>query len=550
MSQSSSLNTLEEFRHLFIRAISELQGNPAQALVVVAGARVVGYVVKNLLAPSYYGNIDGPPGASYISGHILNLFAPSGLLFHDNLQDTYGGVSRVKGMFGSDQLYISDPRALHEILVKEHESVFLHPQFIYDFNNVAFGPGIVSVAGAAHKAQRKMLNPVAKFYLIAQDLNDALIKDLGDATSKETDLLNWCNVTALELIGQAGLGHSFGLFNGVRSPYSVAVKQYLPTFCEIAPFRGIFNMMYRLPSAALRRKIVEYTPVASVQRMKNIIDIQDAQAQAILRQKKADLLDQTLEKPNDIMSVLLNANMEAPESERLPENQLLGQMNTLIFAGHETTSGALARVLHLLSQNQTIQSRLRAELSNISPTADYDELNALPYLDAVCREVLRIYPPGVILERQPNKDWVIPLRYPITGKDGSELRAIKVKKGTHIYLGVREANRCKETWGQDADEFRPERWLETLPSSVADAKTPGVYSSMMTFSAGPRACIGFKFSLLELKIVLSSLIRSFEFSPSTTPIEWRMTGAMAPYEVGAKEHGDKAKLPLCVTVVS
>ncbi|KAG9078296.1 cytochrome P450-dit2, partial [Ceratobasidium sp. 370] len=380
---------------------------------------------------------------------------------------------------------------------------------------------------------------VAKFYLIAQDLNDALIKELGDTTSKETDLLYWCNVTALELIGQAGLGHTFGLFNGVRSPYSVAVKQYLPTFCEIAPFRGIFNLMYRLPSAALRRKIVEYTPITVVQRMKNIIDIQDDQAQAILRQKKAGLLDQALEKPNDIMSVLLKANMEAPESERLPEDQLLGQMN-----------GALARVLHLLAQNPVIQNRLRAELCSFPATVDYDELHSLSYLDAVCREVLRLYPPGVILERQPNKDWVIPLRYPIKAKDGSELREIKVKKGTHIYLGLREANRCKETWGQDADVFRPERWLETLPGSVADAKTPGVYSSMMTFSAGPRACIGFKFSLLELKIVLSSLIRSFEFSPSTTPVEWRMTGAMAPYEVGAKEHGDSSKLPLRVTIVS
>ncbi|KAG8703415.1 cytochrome P450-dit2 [Ceratobasidium sp. 394] len=147
MSQSSPLNSLEEFRHLFIHTFFELQNNPAQALAVVAGTLVVGYMVKDLLAPSYYDNIDGPPGASYISGHILNLFAPSGLLFHDNLQDTYGGVSKVKGMFGSDQLYISDPRALHEILVKEHESVFLHPQFIYNFNNVAFGPGIVSVAG-------------------------------------------------------------------------------------------------------------------------------------------------------------------------------------------------------------------------------------------------------------------------------------------------------------------------------------------------------------------------------------------------------------------
>ncbi|KAG9117684.1 cytochrome P450-dit2 [Ceratobasidium sp. 392] len=495
MSQSPHASKLEEFLRLFIRAGSQLQNDPIQAVVALVGALVIGYTIKKLVTPSYYSNIDGPPGGSLIYGHMLDLFSPFGLPFHDHLQDTYGSVSKVKGMFGSDQLYISDPRALHEILVKEHESVFRHIQFHYDFNKLSFGPGILAVTGDVHKAQRKasldwifrgtLSNnrkkldvkscvyckthewfvakvllclilaeliskyQVSRFHLIAQDLKDAITNELRDKNSNETDLLSWCNITALELVGQA-----------------------------------------------------------------------------------------------------VKANADATESERLPEDQLLGQMNTLIFAGHETTSGALARVLHLLAQNRDMQGRLRAEINDIPPTAGYEQIHSLPYLDAVCREVLRIYPPGVIMERQPAKDWVIPLRYPIKGKDGSELREIKVKKGTLIYLGVREANRCKETWGADADVFWPERWLDTLPSSVSDARTPGVYSSMMTFSAGPRACIGFKFSLLELKIVLLTLIRSFEFSPSKTPVEWRMTGAMGPYEVGAKEHGENPKLPLCVSVIA
>lgn len=106
-------------------------------------------------------------------------------------------------------------------------------------------------------------------------------------------------------------------------------------------------------------------------------------------------------------------------------------------------SGALARVLHLLSLNPDIQDRLRDEL-NVAPSlADYNELHSLKYLDAVCREVLRIYPPATMVERQALKDVIVPLRYPVKGKDGRELKEIPIKKGTHIYVGIRGANRCK-----------------------------------------------------------------------------------------------------------
>src|ERR1700750_574047 len=106
-------------------------------------------------------------------------------------------------------------------------------------------------------------------------------------------------------------------------------------------------------------------------------------------------------------------------------------------------SGALARVLHLLSMNSSIQDRLRDELNSAPSSLDYNELHSLEYLDAICREVLRLYPPATMIERQPMKNWVVPLRYPVKGKDGKMLREIEIKKGTQIYVALREANRCK-----------------------------------------------------------------------------------------------------------
>ena len=76
---------------------------------------------------------------------------------------------------------------------------------------------------------------------------------------------------------------------------------------------------------------------------------------------------------------------------------------TFILAGMDTTSNALSRILHLLAQTPSVQDRLRAELNPATAggTADldYDGLMSLPYLDAVCRETLRVYAPSIATSR-------------------------------------------------------------------------------------------------------------------------------------------------------
>lgn len=543
---------------LFELAFERAQSNPGEACAIAGGILLGGYVLKRILNPSLYRNIDGPDSHSFIYGHLRSLYSPLGLPFHDSLQDSYGSLSKVKGWFGDDRLYISDPRALQEILVKENDTAFQRTRAFLDFSNLAFGPGLLATAGAVHKTQRKMMNPVftsthmralvPTFELIAQDLKGAINNELEGSGSKDLDMLQWCSAAALELIGQAGIGHTFGIFQGAESVYNHAIKSFLPALNDLLPFQPIMMLIYNMRPASWRRKIAESVPHRGVQRLKEIIDIQDEQAQAILRDKKDNLhISRGGDEPSDIMSILIQANQQAAEGERLPEDQLLGQMNTFIFAGHETTSGALARVLHILSLDQGMQDRLRAELQATPSNLDYNELNALEYLDAICHELLRLYPPLTTTEREAIKDWVLPLRYPVKGKDGREIREVKVKKGTQIYIAMRQANRCKETWGEDADEFKPERWLKDLPSSVAESRTPGVYSSLMTFLAGPRACIGFRFSLLELKVMLVMLVRSFRFAPAGTAVEWRLGQTMCPFELGVKLEELHPRLPLNVT---
>ena len=105
---------------------------------------------------------------------------------------------------------------------------------------------------------------------------------------------------------------------------------------------------------------------------------------------------------------------------------------------------------------------------------------------------------------------IMPISEPIIGNDGNLMKEILVPAGTEIVIGIRPINKDKAIWGEDAEEFKPERWLSPLPSSVTDARIPGVYANLwvfvfwlvgsengneadcvcrMTFNGGGRACM-------------------------------------------------------------
>jgi cytochrome P450 len=193
----------------------------------------------------------------------------------------------------------------------------------------------------------------------------------------------------------------------------------------------------------------------------------------------------------------------------MTDDDVLAQVPTFLVAGHETTSTATTWALFALTQCPEAQVKLRNELLAVetdNPTMD--ELNALPYLDAVVRETLRIHPPVASTIRVATQDDVLPLNEPVKDRNGNILESIMIKKGQTFLIPILPLNRSKSIWGDDALEFKPERW-EKAPEAAATI--PGVWGNMMTFLGGPRACIGYRFALIEMKALLFALIRAFEF---------------------------------------
>ncbi|RAG81959.1 cytochrome P450 [Streptacidiphilus pinicola] len=190
----------------------------------------------------------------------------------------------------------------------------------------------------------------------------------------------------------------------------------------------------------------------------------------------------------DVLARLLAARDE--DGNRLTERQVRDEAVTLWGAGHETTSTALTWCWYLLSASPDVRGRLTAELDRVlaGRMPSYDDYDQLSWTRQVIKEALRLYPPA----------WVLP---PRTARDGVTLGGTPIPAGTTIWCSPWSTQRDPR-WFPDPDVFRPERWDMERPESVPE-------HAWFPFGGGPRTCLGARFALVEMTLVLATLAQRF-----------------------------------------
>lgn len=169
-----------------------------------------------------------------------------------------------------------------------------------------------------------------------------------------------------------------------------------------------------------------------------------------------------------------------------------------LFGGRFGIGIVLAWALLELSKHPTVLAKLRCELDNLNAATEFPDFQTLatrtPYLDAVLHEIHRLFPPVHATARVINK--------PITleAKDGT---SVQLEKGMIVYISIYHLHHDKTIWGEDVDEFVPERFLSE--------QAPHKRSGYMPFLYGRRACVGREFSLLVEKTFLVEFLRVWEF---------------------------------------
>ncbi|KAK7043765.1 hypothetical protein VNI00_008377 [Paramarasmius palmivorus] len=520
-------------------------------------------------------NVRGPPRHDFLFGNILQLMSANGYNFHADLAQNYGKVVKIHSLLGAKDLYVFDHAAMESILVKQ-EPIFNMPDALLAANRLIFGPCLVSTsgkhiflpapalfvetkAGAQHRRGRKIMNPVfsparLKEMLpiiteIAHQTSNAMTSSVGQGS--ELDMSSILESTSLEFIGQAGLGHSF---TTSKSDALHNMKELLQAAKRLIIPMQVLPLLMKILPPKFRRLLIDYVPLPDLRIARDLVDILDKTSRDILFRKRQALdagdalVAEQIGQGKDVTSLLMKAvALDESGNIRLTEDELLGQMNVILFAGTDTTSTAMARCLQELSLHPEVQDKLRQEVTIACShgNLDFDQLNALPLLEAICRETLRMYPPAITSSRQALENTVIPLSEPMTGEDGKTITELFIPKGTLVHIGIKAANQDRSVWGMDATEWKPERWF-SLPKTVTDAKIPGVYpklcvfislhwrivdglsNSSMTFIGGPRGCIGFRFAEMTMKVFLVTLVKKFVFSPSKKDIVWKLGVAEAP----------------------
>jgi cytochrome P450 len=187
---------------------------------------------------------------------------------------------------------------------------------------------------------------------------------------------------------------------------------------------------------------------------------------------------------DDILSLMLRARYE--DGAPMDDADVIDELRTLLIAGHETTAVALAWALHWLHCHPEALARVRAELGPLGPTPAAEAVAALPFLEAVCHETLRLRPVLLGVVRR--------LRVPF------ELAGHRLPPGVAVMASIFLAQRSPAVFPAP-DRFVPERFLERSYS-------PYEY---LPFGGGTRRCIGASFALFEMKVVLGTLLALADF---------------------------------------
>lgn len=192
----------------------------------------------------------------------------------------------------------------------------------------------------------------------------------------------------------------------------------------------------------------------------------------------------------DVLSTLVQAGQGgAAGSGALDDRLARDHVMTFLAAGHETTSNALTFTFHLLARNPGQRDRLLAELrANLGGRVPaLDDLPRLPYLEAVVKESLRLYPPAWIMGRRAARDDVV-LGY-------------RLPAGAMALISQWVIHRLPQYW-PEPERFLPERWLPGEGQRV-------VPYSYFPFGGGARTCIGMPFALQEAHLILATILQRF-----------------------------------------
>ncbi|KAJ3928858.1 MAG: cytochrome P450 [Lentinula lateritia] len=504
-------------------------------------------------------NIQGPKSSSFILGHLRELLQRPAGLAEFEWQHTYGDVVRIRTSFGSEQLVVSDPKALQHILCSGYK--WRRSPVRREMGRLTSGKGLGWADGETHMRHRKLMTPgfrateTQKFLPIFIACAEAMSSEWKKIISKSGDqscvfdLTDHLSHATLDAIGLAAFDYDFGSISNHENELAKAYEGLTAKAFRAPSNMGLIMLdLFRLIPSAVMEFMNDHNP--RLETLHHVAHVGKGVAKQLIAQKVDEIEQGT---PNtDIYTSLVQSNLSESFKSRLSDEELVAQMRTLLFGGHETTTNSICWAAYELARNTELQDQLRTEIKSterkIADRGEFEftlnDYEEMPLLNAICKETLRFHPIALHLFRTANEDDVIPLSKPIVGKTGQLITEIPVSKGTRIVGSCSAYNRNLAIFGEDAHEFNPNRWLEGRVKTEDNLGFP--YANLATFAAGVRSCIGWRFAVAELQTFIVVLLRNFAIrdTPKLTRIRRESALTMVPAIEGELDKG--TQLPIRV----
>lgn len=206
---------------------------------------------------------------------------------------------------------------------------------------------------------------------------------------------------------------------------------------------------------------------------------------------------------------------------------LRSQLLNILLAGRDTTAGLLGYTFSFLARHPAVYKTLRGEILSAFGTGtdkiSFESLKACSYLQHVINEVLRLEPSVPENARTAIRDTTLP-----RGGGPNGTSPIYIRAGTEVLYNVRTMHRRVDLWGEDAHEFKPERWQAM--------RRPGW--EYLPFNGGPRICLGQQFALTEAGYVIVRMVQRFDLIESldSQPQKSVVTSTSSPAAVLVRLH--------------
>ena len=387
----------------------------------------------------------------------------------------YGDIVRYGSLFITHQL--SHPDHIQQVL-QSNASNYRKGRD-YRILRLSLGEGLLTSEGALWQRQRKMTQPafqsqqVASFVRLMEEHTLAMLErwEKFAANAAVFDVVPELMRMTLNIASQS-------LFSTNLESDADVIRHTLAVGRDFTVQRAwsIIPMPASLPT----RRNREY-----MQALANFHAIIDRMISERRRSSDAG---------NDYLTLLMQARDDngAPMSDR----QLRDEIATLLTAGHETTTLAVAWTLFLIAQHPGVVERMAAELAFLNGGApSYGDLFKLKYTRQVVEESMRLYPPVWVLSRTAINDDV--------------MGGLHIPAGSEILIFPYITHRHRKWW-RDPESFCPDRFA---PENSA-ARPRFAY---LPFGAGPRTCVGLNFAMTEILVALAMVLQRFRIELAIDP---------------------------------